>query len=169
MTLKKHLAYFSQKCIIKLGTRKITKSQCWIQTDKSQSRVKRCHIPILASAMNGICDIVSPVNEICQSGSSTGTWFYKSFSCAPEWPKDLMMCKMVSKVVIRHIGSGENVFCSKLVSFVFREYLYYWPEIPKNFSTRICVSLGRPMFERPKNITEWVIRSGLSFNIAIRW
>ena len=70
------IAYFSLKCISQRGTRKIIKSQCWIQTDKSQSRVLRCHIPVSATASTGICDIVSPSTEICQSGSNTGTWFY---------------------------------------------------------------------------------------------
>ena len=69
-------AYFSLKCISQGGTRKIIKSQCWIQTDKSQSRVIRCHIPVSATASTGICDIVSPSTEICQSWSNTGTWFY---------------------------------------------------------------------------------------------
>ena len=67
---------FSLKCISKWGTRKIIKSQCWIQTDKSQSRVIRCHIPVSATASTGICDIVSPSTDICQSGSNTGTSFY---------------------------------------------------------------------------------------------
>ena len=70
------LAYFSLKCIYQWGTRKIIKSQCWNQTYKSQSRVIRCHIPVSATALTGICDIVSPSTEICQSGSNTGTWFY---------------------------------------------------------------------------------------------
>ena len=65
-------AYFSLKCISQGGTRKIIMSQCWIQTDKSQSRVIRCHISVSAT----ICAIVSPSTEICQSGSNTGTWFY---------------------------------------------------------------------------------------------
>ena len=77
VTLKRTLsAYFSLKCISQGGTRKIIKSQCWVQTDKSQSRVIRCHIPVLATASTGICDILSPSTEICQSGSNTGTWFY---------------------------------------------------------------------------------------------
>ena len=54
-------------------------------TDKSQSRVIRCHIPVSATASTGICDIVSPSTEICQSGSNTGTWFYYSSMCAL-WP-----------------------------------------------------------------------------------
>ena len=77
VTLKRTLlACFSLKCVSQRGTRKIIKSQCWIQTDKSQSRVIRCHIPVSATASTGICDIVSPSTEICQSGSNTGTWFY---------------------------------------------------------------------------------------------
>ena len=79
VTLKRTLlACFSLKCISQRGTRKIIKSQCWIQTDNSQSRVIRCHIPVSATASTGICDIVSPSTEICQSGSNTGTWFYYS-------------------------------------------------------------------------------------------
>ena len=81
VTLKRTLsACFSLKCISQRGTRKIIKSQCWIQTDKSQSRVIRCHIPVSATASTGICDIVSPSTEICQSGSNSGTWFYYSHS-----------------------------------------------------------------------------------------
>ena len=77
VTLKRTLlACFFLKCISQRGTRKIIKSQCWIQTDKSQSRVIRCHITVSATASTGICDIVSPSTEICQSGSNTGTWFY---------------------------------------------------------------------------------------------
>ena len=77
VTLKrKLLACFSLKCISQRGTRKIIKSQCWIQTDKSQSRVIRSYIPVSATASTGICDLVSPSTEICQSGSNTGTWFY---------------------------------------------------------------------------------------------
>ena len=77
VTLKRTLlACFFLKCISQRGTRKIIKSQCWIQTEKSQSRVIRCHIPVSATASTGICDIVSPSTEICQSGSNTGTWFY---------------------------------------------------------------------------------------------
>ena len=77
VTLKRtFLTCFSLKCISQRGTRKIIKSQCWIQTDKSQSRVIRCHIPVSATASTGICDIVSPSTEIFQSGSNTGTWFY---------------------------------------------------------------------------------------------
>ena len=77
VTLKRTLlTCFFLKCISQRGTRKIIKSQCWIQTDKSQSRVIRCHIPVSATASTGICDIVSPSTEICQSGSNTGTWFY---------------------------------------------------------------------------------------------
>ena len=37
------MAYLSLKCISHRSTRNIIKSQCWIQTDKSQSRVIRCH------------------------------------------------------------------------------------------------------------------------------
>ena len=77
VTLKRTLsACFSLKCTSHWGTRKIIKSQCWIQTDKYRSRVIRCHIPVSATASTGICDIVSPSTEICQSGSNTGTWFY---------------------------------------------------------------------------------------------
>ena len=58
VTLKRTLlACFSLKCISQRGTRKIIKSQCWIQTDKSQSRVIRCHIPVSATASTGICDM----------------------------------------------------------------------------------------------------------------
>ena len=77
VTLKRTLsACFSLKWISQRGTRKIIKSQCWIQTDKSHSRVIQCHIPVSATASTGICDIVSPSTEICKSGSNTGTWFY---------------------------------------------------------------------------------------------
>ena len=73
MTLKRTLlACFSLKCISERGTKKIIKSQCSIQTDKSQSRVIRSHIPVSATASTGICDIVSPLTEICQSESNTG-------------------------------------------------------------------------------------------------
>ena len=64
-------------------TRKIIKSQCWIQTDKSQSRVIRCHIPVSATASTGICDIVLPSTEICKFWSNTGTWFYYYHTSCP--------------------------------------------------------------------------------------
>ena len=56
--------------------------------DKSQSRVIRCHIPVSATTSTGICDIVSPSTEICQSGSNT--WFFKpqhgnSHRSTPPW------------------------------------------------------------------------------------
>ena len=81
VTLKRILlAYSSLKCISIWGTRQIIKSKCWMQTDKSQSRVIRCHIPASAAASTGICDIVSPSTEICQSWSNTGTLFYYTFN-----------------------------------------------------------------------------------------
>ena len=74
VALKKILSvYFSLKCISQGGTRKNNQVPMLNPDRKNLSRVIRCHIPVSAIASTGICDIVLPSTETCQSGSNTGT------------------------------------------------------------------------------------------------